>query len=46
LVNPKNPNFEAQLSDVRAAAREIGEDLLVVNASAEADLDAAFATFV
>ena len=46
LVNPKNPNFEAQLSDVRAAAREIGQDLLIVNASAEADFDAAFATFV
>ena len=46
LLNPKNPNFELQLSDVRAAAREIGQDLLVVNASAEADLDAAFATFV
>ena len=46
LVNPKNPNFEVQLSDVGAAAREIGQDLLVVNASAEADLDAAFATFV
>jgi len=46
LVNPKNPNFEVQLSDVRAAAREIGQDLLIVNASAEADLDAAFATFV
>jgi putative ABC transport system substrate-binding protein len=46
LVNPKNPNFEIQLSDVRAAAREIGQDLLIVNASAETDLDAAFATFV
>src|SRR5215472_6940380 len=46
LVYPKKPNFEIQLSDVRAAAREIGQDLLIVNASAEADLDAAFATFV
>ena len=46
LVNPKNPNFEVQLSDLRAAAREIGQDLLVVNASSDADLDAAFATFV
>ena len=46
LVNPKNPNFEVQLSDLRAAAREIGQDLFIVNASAEADLDAAFATFV
>ena len=34
------------MSDVRAAAREIGQDLLTVTASAEADLDAAFATFV
>src|ERR1700740_1640887 len=41
LLNPRNPNFEAQLSDVRAAAHEIGQDLLIVNASAEADLDAA-----
>jgi putative ABC transport system substrate-binding protein len=46
LVNPKNPNVEVQLSDVKAAAREIDQDLLIVNASAEADLDAAFATFV
>jgi putative ABC transport system substrate-binding protein len=46
LVNPKNPNFEVQLSDIRTAAREIGQDLLIVNASAEADFDAAFVTFV
>ena len=46
LLNPKNPNFEIQLNDVRTAAREIGQDLLIVNASAESDLDAAFATFV
>ena len=45
-LNPNNPNFEVQLSDVRAAAREIGQDLLIVNASANVDLDAAFATFV
>jgi putative ABC transport system substrate-binding protein len=45
-VNPNNPNFEVQLSDVKAAAREIDQDLLIVNASAEADLDAAFAIFV
>jgi putative ABC transport system substrate-binding protein len=46
LLNPKNLSFEVQLSDVRAAAREIGQDILIVNASAEADLDTAFATFV
>ena len=46
LINPKNPNFEVQLSDAKIAAREIGQDLFIVNASAEADLDAAFATFV
>jgi putative ABC transport system substrate-binding protein len=46
LVNPKNPNFEVQLSEVGAAARAIGQELLIVSASAEADFDAAFATFV
>jgi hypothetical protein len=46
LINPTNLNVEVQLSDVRGAAREIGQDLLIVNASIEADLDAAFATFV
>jgi putative ABC transport system substrate-binding protein len=46
LLNPKNPNFEVQLNDVKAAAGEIGQELLIVNASAEADLDTAFATFV
>jgi putative ABC transport system substrate-binding protein len=46
LLNPKNPSFELQLSDIRTAAREIGQDLLIVNASAETDLDVAFATFV
>ena len=45
LVNPKKPNFEVQLNDVGAAAREIRQDLLIVNACAEADLDAAFADF-
>jgi putative tryptophan/tyrosine transport system substrate-binding protein len=40
LVDPKNLNFEVQLSDVRDAAREIGQDILIVNASAEADLHA------
>jgi putative ABC transport system substrate-binding protein len=46
LVNPKNPNAEVQLSDVRATAHEIGQDLVIVNASADAEFDAAFATFV
>jgi putative ABC transport system substrate-binding protein len=46
LVNPKNPNFEVQLSDVRAAAREIGQDLLIVNASDESEFDKAFGSFV
>jgi putative ABC transport system substrate-binding protein len=46
LVNPNNPNSEVQLSDLKAAAREIGQDLLIVNASADADLEVAFATFV
>jgi putative ABC transport system substrate-binding protein len=46
LLNPKNTNFETQLNDVRTAASKIGQDILIVNASAEADFDNAFATFV
>jgi putative ABC transport system substrate-binding protein len=46
LLNPKNPNCEVQLSEVRAAALKIGQDLLLLTASADDDLDAAFATFV
>jgi len=44
LVNPASPEAETQLTDARAAARTMGQDLLVMNASSEHDLDFAFAT--
>jgi putative tryptophan/tyrosine transport system substrate-binding protein len=46
LVNPTNPNMEADTRDVQAAADMLGQKLLVVKASTEGDLDAAFSTLV
>ncbi len=43
LANPTNPNFEAQLLDLQAAARTIGQSILVETVGTEADIDAAFA---
>jgi putative ABC transport system substrate-binding protein len=44
LVNPKGRNAEIQSKDLEAAAATLGLQLRVVNASSEADLDAALAT--
>jgi putative tryptophan/tyrosine transport system substrate-binding protein len=46
LVNPTNPNAEVQVSEARAAARNIGEDLLILNASTETGLNAALVSLV
>jgi putative tryptophan/tyrosine transport system substrate-binding protein len=47
LVNPANaPNTETTLRDVQAAARAIGLQIQVLNASTSREIDAAFATFV
>src|ERR1700704_4416870 len=46
LANPTNPNFEAQLRDLQAAARTVGQPILVVTAGTEGDIDAAFPRFV
>jgi putative ABC transport system substrate-binding protein len=43
LVNPTNPNFETQSTSTREAARRLGLDLRVLNASAEHDFDIVFA---
>jgi putative ABC transport system substrate-binding protein len=45
LVNPKNPAAVPETNDVEAAARTLGLQLHVRNASTEQDLDAAFAAF-
>ena len=44
LVDPNNPNAEADTKDAQAAADAIGRKLLVVRAAAKDELDAAFAT--
>jgi len=43
LVNPANPNFEMQSKSTQEAARRLGLDLHVLNASAEGDFDIVFA---
>ena len=46
LVNPRNPTTQSQTTDVQAAARKLGIDLLILNASSERDIDAAFTAFI
>jgi putative ABC transport system substrate-binding protein len=46
LVNPNFPDAETQSKDVKEAARKLGQQLHVVNASSENDFDRAFATLV
>jgi putative ABC transport system substrate-binding protein len=41
LVNPDNPDFEAQLQDVQAAARAVGQKIVIVHASSESEIDGA-----
>jgi ABC-type uncharacterized transport system substrate-binding protein len=45
LVNPTNPNAETTERELQAAARTLGLQLHVLNASTEGDLDAVFATW-
>jgi putative tryptophan/tyrosine transport system substrate-binding protein len=46
LVNPANPESEPETKDVSAAARSLGFELHVLNASSEREIDAAFATLI
>jgi putative ABC transport system substrate-binding protein len=46
LVNPANPNAQSEANDVQAAARVLGLQIHVENASSGRELDAAFAHFV
>jgi putative ABC transport system substrate-binding protein len=46
LVNPTNPYTEPETKEVRDAARSLGLQLHVLNASNEGEIDAAFATMV
>jgi putative ABC transport system substrate-binding protein len=44
LVDPSNPNTEAETKDMRDAADALGRRLLIVKASTESEVDAAFAS--
>ena len=46
LINPRNPTSEAQTRDVQTPARARGLNLLILNASSEREIDAAFTSFV
>jgi putative ABC transport system substrate-binding protein len=46
LINPGNPTSESQIRDARAAAHALGVELLILNASGERDIDAAFASLI
>ena len=46
LVNPNDPNAEVSTTDLKAAARDVGLNVLVLNASTERDFDTAFAKLV
>jgi putative tryptophan/tyrosine transport system substrate-binding protein len=44
LVNPSGPEADSAVSEVRLAAQVFGQQLLVVKATSEYEIDAAFAT--
>jgi putative ABC transport system substrate-binding protein len=46
LLNPNEPNYAFQLSDVQEAAAAIGQQIHILLASDESEIDAAFATAV
>jgi len=46
LVNPSSPSAETQSKDLREAAQSIGQRLIMLSASTDSDIDAAFATLV
>jgi putative ABC transport system substrate-binding protein len=43
LINPRNPNADAQSKNLQAAAQRLGLQLHILNASTQADLDLMFA---
>ena len=44
LLNPTNANFQTQLRGVQDAARALGQQVSILSASTERDIDIAFAT--
>src|SRR5207248_3265664 len=46
LVNPNNANAELELNEIQVAARTLGSQLVVAQASTEREIDAAFENLV
>jgi putative ABC transport system substrate-binding protein len=46
LVNPNNPNAATNMREGRTAAETLGQQLVVLNAGTEGEIDTAFATLV
>jgi putative ABC transport system substrate-binding protein len=46
LVNPTNPSVETDIEDVRKAAAAVGQQIFLLRASSERDIDAAFEAVV
>jgi putative tryptophan/tyrosine transport system substrate-binding protein len=46
LLNPKNPNSELHSDEVQVAAHTVTQQILLVKASSEKEIDAAFVSFV
>ena len=46
LLNPKSLDYDNQVRDVQAAARSIGQQIVILNASSEREIETAFATVV
>ena len=44
LMNPTNPNGDSEMKAAQTAASSLGKELLVLRASSEGEIDAAFAT--
>jgi putative ABC transport system substrate-binding protein len=46
LINPSDPHAEFQTTNTQAAAREVGQQLVVLGASTERDIGTAFAALI
>jgi putative ABC transport system substrate-binding protein len=45
LVNPNSPNTEEERRDVQAAAQALSQQIMVIDANSDQDIETAFATF-
>ena len=45
LINPTNPNAEADIANMQSAARSVGQQIRIFNASSERELAPLFSTF-